>query len=140
MRISTTAVDEFHTTRYPSLILCNLVFNSLKVMAVMKENLNNNAADGIIIWKQVESVPHLQLVSSNAFWLKKIAKMVRWTANNSLWLMWHEQIKEINMKMKIGKESTLLVQKNLSPEARKVWTEIDELKSEEKLTTELRKL
>ena len=54
--------------------------------------------------------------------------------------MWHEQIKEINMKMKTGKESTLLVQKNLSPEARKVWTEIDELKSEEKLTTELSKL
>ena len=108
MRISTTAVDEVHPTRRSSLILCNLVFNSLKVMSVLKEKLNNNAADGMIIWKHVESFTHLQLVSSNAFWLKKIAKMVRWTANNSLWLMWHEQIKEINMKMKTGKDSTLL--------------------------------
>src|ERR1044072_9629954 len=108
MRISITAVDDFHPTRRPSLISCNLVFNSLKVMSVLKENLNNNAADGMIIWKQVGSVPHLQLVSSNAFWLMKIAKMVRWTGNNSLWLMWHEQIKEINMKMKTDKGSSLL--------------------------------
>ena len=54
--------------------------------------------------------------------------------------MWHERIEEINMKMKTGKESTLLVQKNIPPEARKAWTEIDELKSEEEPTTELRKL
>src|ERR1044072_1051854 len=101
MRISITAVDDFHPTRRPSLISCNLVFNSLKVMSVLKENLNNNAADGMIIWKQVGSVPHLRLVSSDAsrvnqsarklkgcvIWLMKIAKMVRWTANNSLWLI-----------------------------------------------------
>src|ERR1044072_3078718 len=186
MRISTTAVDEFHTTRLSSLILCNLVFNSLKVMSVLKENLNKNAADRMVIWKQDKSVSYLQLVSTNisisttqmkihinltqddrfrefwdkfwenyaktwfnqparklkkcVIWLKKIAKMVRWTTNNSLWLMWHEQIKEINMKMKTDKGSSLLEQKNLPPEARKVWTEIDELKSEEELTTELRKL
>ena len=71
---------------------------------------------------------------------KKIAKMICWTGNNLLWLMCHEQIKEINMKMKTDKGSSLLKQKNLPPEARKVWTEIDELKSEEELTTELRKL
>src|ERR1044072_1626438 len=123
MRISTTAVDEFHPTRHSSLILCNLVFNSLKVMSVLKENLNNNAADGMIIWKHVESFTHLQLVSSDdsrvyqsarklkrcVIWLMKISKMVRWTANNSLWLMWHEQIKEINMKMKTDTCPSLLV-------------------------------
>ena len=113
------------STRHSSLSLCDLDLNILKVMSILKENLNNNAADGM-----VKSVSHLQLVSSNTLWLMKISKMVRWTGNNSLWLMWHEQIKEINMKMKTGKESTLLVQKNLPPEARKVWTEIDELKSE----------
>src|ERR1044072_5977644 len=109
MRISTTAMDEFHTTRRSRMILCNLVFNSLKVRSILKENLNNNAADGMIIQKHVKSVSYLQLVSSNTLWLMKIAKMVRWTGNNSLWVMWHEQIKEINMKMKTGKDSTLLV-------------------------------
>src|ERR1044072_7902162 len=118
------------STRHSSLNLCDLDLNILKVMSILKENLNNNA--------MVKSVSHLQLVSSNTLWLMKISKMVRWTGNKSLWLMWHEQIKEINMKMKTGKESTLIVQKNLLPEARKVWTEIDELKSEEEPTTELR--
>src|ERR1044072_6159687 len=122
------------STRHSSLSLCDLDLNILKVMSILKENLNNNATNEI-----VKSVSHLQLVSSNALWLKKITKMVRWTGNNSLWLMWHEQIKEIYMTMKTGKESTLLVQKNLPPEARKVWTEIDELKSEEEPTTELSK-
>src|ERR1044072_9271093 len=103
------------STRHSSLSLCDLNLNILKVMSLLKENLNKNAADGM-----VESVSHLQLVSSNTLWLKKITKMVRWTGNNSLWLMCHEQIKEINMKMKTGKDSTLLVQKNLPPEARKV--------------------
>src|ERR1044072_9489653 len=128
------------STRHSSLSLCDLDLNILKVMSILKENLNNNAADGMIIQKQVKSVSYLQLVSSNALWLKKITKMVRWTAYNSLWLMWHEQIKELNMKMKTDKGSSLLVKKNLSPEARKVLTEIDELKSEEKLTTELSNL
>src|ERR1044072_9079412 len=120
------------STRHSSLSLCDLDLNILKVKSILKENLNNNAAD-----EMVKSVSHLQLVSSNTLWLRNISKMVRWTGNNSLWLMWHEQIKEINMNMKTGKESTLLVQKNLPPETRKVWTEIDELKSEEEPTIEL---
>src|ERR1044072_6898404 len=126
------------STRHSSLSLCDLDLNILKVMSILKENLNNYVVDEMIIQKQVKSVSYLQLVSSNTLWLMKISKIVRWTGNNSLWLMWHKQIKEINMKMKTGKESTLLVQKNLPPEARKVWTEIDELKSEEEPTTELR--
>ena len=151
MRISTTSMDDFHATRRSSLILCNLNFNAHKVMPVLKENLNNFAADGMIAWRQDASVLHLQLESNIisistiqlkkhinitqddqfrkfcynhaktwfnqparkikrcVIWLMKIAKMVRWTANNSLWLMWHEQIKEINMKMKTSKGSSLLV-------------------------------
>src|ERR1044072_267495 len=158
------------STRHSSLSLCDLDLNILKVMSILKENLNNDAADGMSIQKQVKSVSYLHLVSNiisistiqmkihinptqdAKIWLnqparklnicvicpKKIAKMICWTGNNLLWLMCHEQIKEANMKMKTGKESTLLVQKNLPPEARKVWTEIDELKSEEEPTTELR--
>ena len=97
------------STRHSSLSLCDLDLNILKVMSILKENLNNNAADGMIIQKQVKSVSYLQLVSSNALWLKKITKMVCWTAYNSLWLMWHEQIKELNVKMKTDKGSSLLV-------------------------------
>ena len=65
MRISPIAVDEFHKTRHPSLSLCNHLFNSLKMMSVLKENLNNNAADGMIIWKHAGSLTHLQLVSGD---------------------------------------------------------------------------
>jgi hypothetical protein len=116
MRISITAMDDFHTTRHSSLILCYLDFIFLKAIPVLKEKLNN-------IGKQAECFPHLQLVSSDAsrvnqparnpkgsaIWLKNITKMVRWTAYNSLWLMCHEQIKELNMKMKTDKGSSLLV-------------------------------
>src|ERR1044072_9784138 len=99
------------STRHSSLSLCDLDLNFLKVMSILKENINNNAADGMSIQKQVKSVSYLQLVSyiisistiqmkihinltqdaktwfnqpawrlkRYVIWLKKIAKMVRWT-------------------------------------------------------------
>ena len=162
----------FCTTRHSSLILCCLDFIFLKAIPALKDKLNNNAANEMVIWKQVKSVSHLQLVSNDVsiqmkkhhfrkHWqnyaktrinqpARKMNKMVHWTSNKTPWPIVHEQIAKYNMKIKTGKGSSLLKPhqqrffslrtEDLSPEARKVWTEIDELKSEEELTTELRKL
>src|ERR1044072_5402039 len=125
MRISIIVMDDLHTTRHSSMILCYLDFIFLKAIPVLKEKLNN-------IGKQAECFPHLQLVSNDVFissvqmkkhhfrklWqnyaktrfnqsARKMNKMVQWTLKETPCPIVHEQIAKYNMKIKTGKGSSL---------------------------------
>src|ERR1044072_6365634 len=113
MRISIIVMDDLHTTRHSSMILCYLDFIFLKAIPVLKEMLNN-------IGKQAECFPHLQLVSNDVFissvqmkkhhfrrlrqnyaktWFnqpaRKVNKIVHWTSNETACLIVHEQIAKV---------------------------------------------